>query len=148
MHTHTPLQTHRYSICPRHSSLKYSAKSQLASPALCSLLSSSIGLWATVRNYVQFNNYSGVMWDLYGKNAITASLHTPPLSSWSPSFQISSLHTEGSEPREAGWSSPLYLSLKYEINLSRGVCVCVCKDQRWWHTPRQKFEIEKLSEYF
>ena len=88
-HAHTRTHTSTYSICLGRSSFKSLAMSPLASQALYSFLSSSIGLCAIVRNYIQLNKKQGVMWDLFCENAITASLHTPPPSnSTPPSFQI------------------------------------------------------------
>ncbi len=82
--THAHTHTHTHGISPRRSSLKHLAMSQLASPALYSLLSSSIGPWARVRNYIQLKKREGVMWELYCENAVTASfpspLPSPPLS--------------------------------------------------------------------
>lgn len=75
-------RTRTYNICPRRFSLKYLATSQLASLALYSLSSSSIGLWAGVRNYTQLK------WDegCYLRFVLWKCNHGLP--SHSPTFQL------------------------------------------------------------
>lgn len=73
--------THAYSICLRRSSFKYLANSQMASPAFYSLLSSSIELWARVRNYMQLNKEWSIVSDLYCKKCNHSLASLSPLSS-------------------------------------------------------------------
>lgn len=77
----SPSVTSAAHICLRRSSFKYLANSQMASPAFYSLLSSSIELWARVRNYMQLNKEWSIVSDLYCKKCNHSLASLSPLSS-------------------------------------------------------------------